>query len=64
MDLEQAFGQLCRKLKLRRIDEQLTHIQRVTRQLEGASELTEETRRLQGERVDLLALRKKVLSEG
>jgi DNA primase len=62
--LAETFGQLCRRLKLRRIDEALTHIARVTGQLSGAHELDEETRRLQAERVELLGLRRRVLSEG
>jgi DNA primase len=64
MALAETFGQLCRRLKLRRIDEALTHIARVTGQLSGAHELDEETRRLQAERVELLGLRRRVLSEG
>ena len=63
-NLEQAFAVLCRKLKLKRIDEQLTHIQRVTAQYADAAELPEEVRKLQAERAELLALRKKVLAEG
>jgi len=62
--LAETFGQLCKRLKLRRIDEALTHIARVTGQLTGAHELDEETRRLQAERVELLGLRRRVLSEG
>lgn len=61
---ERTFAAICRKLKLRRIDEQLTHIARITGQLHGANDLTEETRRLQTERVDLLALKRRVLDEG
>lgn len=62
--LAETFGRLCKRLKLRRIDEALTHIARVTGQLSGAHELDEETRRLQAERVELLGLRRRVLSEG
>jgi len=63
-NLEQAFTLLSRKLKLKRIDEQLTHIQRVTALSSSTGELTEEIRKLMGERSELLALRKKVLAEG
>ncbi len=62
--LDQGFAALCQKLKLKRIDEQLTHIQRVVGQLAGASDLPEEVQRLLAERIELLALRKKVLAEG
>ena len=62
-ELEPAFLACCRKLKLRRIDEQLAHIARITGQIPGVSELTEETRRLQAERVELLALKKRVLED-
>ncbi len=62
--LTEAFGRLCRRLKLRRIDEALTHIARVTGQHASAHELDEETRRLQAERVELLGLRRRVLGEG
>ena len=62
-ELEEAFTQVCRKLKLRRIDEQLSYIARVTGLTPGASELTEETKKLQEERVELLALRRRVLEE-
>ncbi len=60
--LEQTFSAVCRKLKLRRIDEQLSFIAKVTGQTAGAHELTEDTRKLMGQRVELLALKKKVLS--
>ncbi|MGO9831166.1 MAG: DNA primase [Myxococcaceae bacterium] len=62
--LAEAFGRLCRRLKLRRIDEALTHIARVTGEHASAHELDEETRRLQSERVELLGLRRRVLGEG
>jgi len=62
--LAEAFGRLCRRLKLRRIDEALTHIARVTGEHASANELDEETRRLQAERVELLGLRRRVLGEG
>jgi DNA primase len=63
-ELERAFGACCRKLRLRRVEEQLAHIARVTGQVPGVSELTEETRRLQADRVELLALKKRILDEG
>jgi DNA primase len=63
VELAETFGRLCQRLKLRRIDEALTHIARVTGLLAGAHELDEETRRLQAERVELLGLRRRVLGE-
>ena len=60
---ETTFVSACRRLKLKRIDEQLSHIARVTSQVEGANELTDETRKLLTERSDLLALKRKVLEE-
>jgi DNA primase len=62
--LLETFGRLCQRLQLRRIDEALTHIAKVTGQLSGAHELDEDTRRLQAERVELLGLRRRVLSLG
>jgi DNA primase len=62
-ELERLFGATCRKLKLRRIEEQLSYIARVTASLEGASDLTEETRRLLTDRSELLALKRRVLDE-
>ncbi len=61
--LEQAFLTVCRKLMLRRIDEQLGYIEKATKQAPGAYDLTEETRRLLSERIELLALKKRVLEE-
>ncbi len=61
--LEGAFTTVCRRLKLRRIDEQLTHLMKTAATLAGASELTEETRALVSQRVELLALRKRVQEE-
>ncbi|MGQ0504825.1 MAG: DNA primase [Myxococcaceae bacterium] len=58
---EQLFGTVCRKLKLRRIEEQLTFLAKVTGQTVGANELSEDTLKLMGQRVELLALKKKVL---
>jgi len=60
--LEQLFLAVCRKLKLRRIDEQLSYIARVVG-VEGANDWSEETKRLQSDRINLLALRKQVLQE-
>jgi DNA primase len=62
--LAETFGLLCQRLQLRRIDEALTHIAKVTGQLTSANELDEETRRLQTERVELLGLRRRVLTLG
>jgi DNA primase len=59
--LERTFRAACRKLKLRRIDEQLAYIARVTGRLQGASELTDDTRRLIEQRVELLELKKKLV---
>ncbi len=61
--LEQAFLTVCRKLMLRRIDEQLGYIEKATKLAPGAYDLTEETRRLLSERIELLALKKRVLEE-
>jgi DNA primase len=61
--LEAAFVTVCRRLKLRRIDEQLNHLMKTAVGLAGASELTEETRGLVSQRVELLALRKRVQEE-
>jgi DNA primase len=62
-ELTRTFTLIGRRLKLRRIDEQLLQIARVTGQVTEASELTEETRRLQAERIDLLALKKRVIED-
>jgi DNA primase len=61
--LEQAFLTVCRKLMLRRIDEQLHYIEKATKQAPGAYDLTEETRRLLSQRIELLALKKRVQDE-
>jgi len=61
--LEQAFLTVCRKLMLRRIDEQLSYIEKATKQAPGAYDLTEETRRLLAQRIELLALKKRVQDE-
>lgn len=62
-ELAKTFSLLARRLKLRRIDEQLLQIAKITGQVAGANELTDETRRLQAERIDLLALKKRVIEE-
>jgi DNA primase len=59
--LEPLFVDLCRKLKLRRVEEQLSYIAKVTGRLDGASELTEDARRLIEQRVELLALKRRLL---
>ena len=61
--LEQAFLTVCRKLMLRRIDEQLHYIEKTTKQAPGSYDLTEETRRLLSQRIELLALKKRVQDE-
>jgi DNA primase len=62
-EVARTFGLLGRRLKLRRIDEQLLQIAKITGQVDGANELTDETRRLQAERIDLLALKKRVIED-
>ena len=62
-EVAKTFTLVARRLKLRRIDEQLLQIAKITGQVAGANELTDETRRLQAERIDLLALRKRVIEE-
>lgn len=59
--LEQFFAAACRKLKLRRVEEQLAYIARVTGRLQGANDLTGDTRRLIEQRVELLELKKKLV---
>lgn len=61
-DLEESFGQVSRKLKLKRIDDQLVYIARVTGQVQQKDELGEEILRLMSERVALLALRKRIVA--
>jgi DNA primase len=61
--LADTFWAIGKKLRLRRIEEQLSHIAKVTGQIALAGELTEETRRLQAERMELLALRRKIVAE-
>ncbi|GEN08525.1 DNA primase [Myxococcus fulvus] len=62
-ELEQAFSTICQEIMVRRINERLAYITRATEQTLGAFDLTEETRQLQAERVELLALKKRVLEE-
>jgi hypothetical protein len=59
--LEEMFQAIAKKLRLRRIDEQLSHIARSAQKLADADGLGEEIRRLQQERIELLSLRKRVL---
>ncbi len=61
--LSHTFAAVGRKLKLRRIDEQLSYIAHIAGQTQGVNDLSEETRKLQGERMDRLALRRRVLQE-
>lgn len=62
-ELDTTFARVCGKLKLRRIDERLSHIAKVCGQLPGGAELTDDIRRLIEERVELLALKKRVLGD-
>ncbi|WP_224243729.1 DNA primase [Hyalangium gracile] len=61
--LEQAFLTVCRKLTLRRVEEQLRYIEKATKQTLGASDLTEETKRLLVERTALVSLQKRIKEE-
>lgn len=61
--LEHAFGTVCRKLLLRRINAQLDWLERSARQLGDASELSEETRQLLLQRKALRAQKQRVESE-
>lgn len=61
--LERDFRGMTRKLKLRRIEEQLAHIAQVTGAAQGTGDLNDEVRRLVSERISLLALKKQVLEE-
>ncbi len=60
-DLEPFFQAACRKLKMRRIDERLAYIARETGRLTGAADLTEETRQLIEERIELLEMKRNLL---
>ena len=59
--LEAFFAAACRKLKLRRVEEQLAYIAKVAGRLHGANDLTGDTRRLIEQRVELLELKKKLV---
>lgn len=62
--LEQAFFTVCRRLKLRAIEDRLNHIARETANTPGASsELTQDSRDLLEERGHLLALKRQLLSQ-
>lgn len=63
--LEQAFSSVCRRLKLRFIEDHLQRIARETAQLPGgATDLTDDVRALFEERTQLLALKREVLATG
>jgi DNA primase len=62
-ELTSTFSTLCKKVKVRRIDEQLKFISQQTRTSDPGGELNEETRRLLQDRVELLALKRRVLEE-
>jgi DNA primase len=61
--LEHYFLQICRAIMLRRIKLQLDFIKRATSQTDGAIDLSDETRRLLAQRIELLALKKRVEEE-
>jgi DNA primase len=61
--LEHYFLQVCRAIVLRRINQQLDYIKRTTSQTAGAADLSDETRRLLAQRIELLALKKRVEEE-
>jgi DNA primase len=58
--LGEAFVAVSKRLRLRRIDEQLSHIARAAQRVADPEGLGEEIRRLQQERIELLSLRKRV----
>ena len=58
--LTETFLAISRKLQIRRIQEQLSHIAHTTRKVADADGLGEDIRRLQQERIELLALKKKL----
>ncbi len=59
--LEQAFASVCKRLKLRAIDDRLGYIARETANtLGGTSELTQDSRDLLTERGELLALKRQL----
>ena len=57
---ERVFLRVCQRMAVRRIDERLSDIAKEAARVVGANELTEEFRRLQAERVELLELKKQV----
>jgi DNA primase len=59
--LQEAFAHLCRRLKLRRIDDQLAQVAKATGQVLTTGDWNEDVRRLQTERIELLALKKRVV---
>jgi DNA primase len=61
--LEHYFLQVCRAIMLRRIKQQLEFIARATVQTAGASDLSEETKQLYAQRMELLSLKKRVEDE-
>lgn len=61
--LEPAFLTVCRKVKLRAIDEQLTRIAKETAQTPGAAELTDDARALLEQHGQLNELRRRLLSQ-
>jgi DNA primase len=61
--LEHYFLQVCRAIMLRRIKQQLDYIERATRQTTGAVDLSEETKQLYAQRIELLSLKKRVEEE-
>jgi DNA primase len=61
--LEHYFLQICRAIMLRRIKQQLEFIERSTRQTAGAVDLSEETKQLMAQRMELLSLKKRVEEE-
>jgi hypothetical protein len=58
--LEPAFRRVGQKLALRRIEERLAEIAKLAGQVAGGNDLTEDMRRLQAERMELLELKKQV----
>jgi hypothetical protein len=59
--LEQAFASVCKRLKLRAVDDRLAWIAKETANtLGGTSELTQDSRDLLTERGELLALKRQL----
>ena len=61
--LEPAFHSVCRRVKLRAIEEHLARIAKETAQTPGASELTDDARLLLEQRGQLLELKRKLMSQ-